>query len=187
MAAIATTGIVIVDSNLKLITAAFHSNCGGQTMNSEDVWALPTPYLKSVKDTFCLTKPQARWETTITKKDWLTYLALKHKCDLTDSLHIDCYTNYDQPFRESELIIHDLRIPFKKIRTDFNLRSGFFSLEEKGDSIRIFGRGFGHGLGLCQEGAMRMSELGYKYNEILHFYYKDVHLVDISVLDFFKD
>ncbi|MFN7014814.1 MAG: SpoIID/LytB domain-containing protein, partial [Bacteroidia bacterium] len=37
MASVATTGIVIVDSNIKLITAAFHSNCGGQTMNSEDV------------------------------------------------------------------------------------------------------------------------------------------------------
>jgi stage II sporulation protein D len=187
MAAVATTGIVIVDSNIKLITAAFHSNCGGQTMNSEDVWALPTSYLKSVKDTFCLNKPQARWETTITKKDWLTYLTLKHKCDLTETLHTDCYTNYEQPHRESELITHDLKIPFKKLRTDFNLRSGYFSLEDKGDSIKIIGRGFGHGLGLCQEGAMRMSELGYKYNQILHFYYKDIHLVDLSVLDFFKD
>lgn len=187
MAAVATTGIVMVDSNMKLITAAFHSNCGGQTMNSEDVWALPTSYLKSVKDTFCLNKPHASWQTTISKKDWLTYLSLKHKCDLTDTLHTDCYTNYEQLNRESDLIIHELKIPFKILRTDFNLRSSYFSIEEKGDSIKIIGRGFGHGVGLCQEGAMRMSELGFKYNEILHFYYKDIHLVDISVLDFFKD
>ena len=49
------------------------------------------------------------------------------------------------------------------------------------------GKGFGHGAGLCQEGAMRMAASGFSYPEILHFYYKDVHLVDISALDFFKE
>jgi len=49
-AAFETTGIVIVDENLELITAPFHSNCGGETANSEDVWMLPKSYLRSVID-----------------------------------------------------------------------------------------------------------------------------------------
>ena len=49
------------------------------------------------------------------------------------------------------------------------------------------GRGFGHGVGLSQEGAMNMAERGYSFTEILHYYYDDVHLVDLSVIDFFKE
>ena len=49
-----------------------------------------------------------------------------------------------------------------------------------------YGRGYGHGIGLCQEGAMRMTKLGYSYKDIIHFYYKDVHLVDQSALNYFK-
>ncbi len=49
------------------------------------------------------------------------------------------------------------------------------------------GKGFGHGVGLSQEGAMRMAELGVPYDEIIHYYYQGVHLVKIDALDFFRD
>jgi stage II sporulation protein D len=49
------------------------------------------------------------------------------------------------------------------------------------------GRGFGHGVGLCQEGAMNMANKGFKYDEIMLFYYTDVHLTHRSVIDFFRD
>jgi stage II sporulation protein D len=52
-----TKGEVVVDQDLQLITAAFHSNSGGQTANSEDVWGASTTYLKSVLDTFSLKMP----------------------------------------------------------------------------------------------------------------------------------
>ncbi|MDQ3190992.1 MAG: SpoIID/LytB domain-containing protein [Bacteroidota bacterium] len=186
MAAFATTGMVIVDSNLRLITAAFHSNCGGQTLNSEEVWTLPTTYLKSVVDTFCLNEPHATWEQKIAIKDWISYIK-KDSPFYQDSLHKDCILHYHQANREMDYVIHDIKIPLKKIRADFKLRSTYFIFEPKEDYILLKGKGFGHGIGLCQEGAMRMAKLGFKYNEILHFYYKDVYLVDLSVLDFQKD
>jgi len=40
---------------------------------------------------------------------------------------------------------------------------------------------------LCQEGAMHMAEEGYNYQQILQFYYKDIHLIDLKFLDFFRD
>jgi stage II sporulation protein D len=49
------------------------------------------------------------------------------------------------------------------------------------------GRGYGHGLGMCQEGAMRMSKSGYTYTQILNFYYKNIQLIDLHKLSFFKD
>ena len=48
------------------------------------------------------------------------------------------------------------------------------------------GKGFGHGVGLCQEGAMKMAKTGYTYSQILHFYYKNVHMINLNALDFFK-
>jgi stage II sporulation protein D len=185
MAAVATTGMVVVDSDLKLITAAFHSNCGGQTLNSEDVWSLPTSYLKAVKDTFCHSQPHAVWEERISQKDWLAYLKRKGS-EMEDPLHHECFLSFHQHERETEYNIHDVKIPLKSIRSDFKLRSTYFVFEQQEDTLLIRGRGFGHGIGLCQEGAMRMSQLGFKYNEILHFYYKDVHLVDLSALEFFR-
>ena len=55
------------------------------------------------------------------------------------------------------------------------------------DKVVLEGRGFGHGVGLCQEGAMRMAKSEHPYTDILHHYYTDVHLVDLSTLDFFRE
>jgi stage II sporulation protein D len=181
-----TRGLVIVDSDLNLITAAFHSNCGGQTVNSEDVWALPAPYLKSVKDTFCLKMPHAHWERKIATEDWMSYLALKHKYPVEDSVSFINAVNYPQDSRGIYICDKGLKIPLKTVRADWQLKSTYFSIEQRSDSVIFKGKGYGHGVGLCQEGAMRMARLGYSYKDILHFYYKDVHLVDLSVLEFFR-
>ena len=186
LAALGTTGTVIVDTNLQLITAAFHSNCGGQTLNSEEVWSLPTTYLKSVRDTFCLKQPNAIWEHKIAIKDWENYLKQNFQL-FEDSTHSECTLSYYQNEREVDFISHDIRIPLKKIRGDFRLKSTYFIFDPEKEFIVLKGRGFGHGLGLCQEGAMRMAQLGFSYDEILHFYYKDVHLVDLSALEFFQE
>lgn len=43
--------------------------------------------------------------------------------------------------------------------------------------VGIEGGGFGHGIGLCQFGAMGMAREGYDYRRIIQFYYHDVKLV----------
>ena len=182
-----TKGLVVVDSDLNLITAAFHSNCGGQTINSEDVWSMRTSYLKSTRDTFCLNQPNACWKKEIPLKDWTNYLLLKHKHSIGDSLIYNDSFLIPQEGREIFFKDKDLKIPLKTLRNDWQLKSTYFSIDQKKDSIIILGRGYGHGVGLCQEGAMHMAVLNYSYKDILHFYFKDVHLVDLSVLDFFRE
>jgi len=183
-----TKGLVITDSDLNLITAAFHSNCGGETVNSEDVWALPTTYLKSVKDTFCLKQPHAHWQRKIATEDWMSYLSLKHKYPVEDSSSFNNAVSFPQDGgREIYFTDKNLKIPLKIIRADWQLKSTYFSIEQRSDSVIFNGRGYGHGVGLCQEGAMQMAKLGYSYKDIIHFYYKDVHLVDLSELSFFRE
>ena len=72
-------------------------------------------------------------------------------------------------------------IPLMQIRTDLDLRSSFFSVRVEGDSVILTGRGYGHGVGLCQEGAMVMASKGYDYRKIIGFYYKGVVLKNFSI------
>jgi len=182
-----TKGLVVVDNDLNLITAAFHSNCGGQTVNSQDVWSISTSYLKSVKDTFCLHQPHAKWKRTIPAEDWKAYLQLKHKYPVDDTLKMNTASSFTQNNgRAIYFIDKDLKIPLKTIRSDFQLKSTYFSIEQQGENIVFEGKGYGHGVGLCQEGAMRMAKLNYSYKYILSYYYKDVHLVDLSALNYFR-
>lgn len=182
-----TKGMVIVDNDLKLISAAFHSNCGGQTVNSEDVWTLPTSYLKSVKDTFCLKMPHASWQRKIPSEDWKTYLNLKRKYPAEDSSLIDAVICFPMQDCRSIFFNHgNLQIPLKEIRSDWQLKSTYFSIQEYKDFVLISGKGYGHGVGLCQEGAMRMAQKGYPYDKILSYYYQNVQLVNLSVLEFFQ-
>lgn len=183
-----TRGLVIVDDNLNLISATFHSNCGGQTVNSEDVWLLSASYLRSVIDTFCLRMPNARWQKRITKSEWLNYLSSKFRYPIADSASCGKALSMQQTNgREVYFVNKDLNVPLKNIRSDQQLKSTYFSLSLQNDTVLFNGRGYGHGVGLCQEGAMRMAQVGISYREIIGFYYTKVHLVDLAVLSFFRE
>lgn len=182
-----TKGKVVVDDNLNLIDAAFHSNSGGQTVNSEDVWGSKLPYLRSVNDSFSIKMPNARWERKMSKEDWLSYLKLKHNYPVQDSNARWTAITFKQDSRKSYLEANNIKVPLKNVRTDLQLKSTFFSIISQGDSLIFKGRGFGHGVGMCQEGAMRMAKLGYKHVDVINFYYKNIQLIDLHKLNFFKD
>lgn len=187
MAAYATKGHVLVDANINYITAAFHSNCGGHTVNAEDVWSKPVSYLVGRPDTFCLSMPNSHWEKILRKDEWHGYFTSqkdKELAQLKDSLSRITFF----PGKKPVFFGDSLRsIKMTKLRHDFKLKSAYFSVYQTIDSVHLTGRGFGHGVGLCQEGAIRMAQLGFKCSEILHFYYKDVHLIDKENLIFFRD
>jgi stage II sporulation protein D len=186
-ASYATKDLVVVDNDLKLISTTFCSNCGGQTVNSEDVWGKSTACLKSVKDTFCTRMPHARWERHVSIEDWKNYLELKHKFPVNDSASFNTALNNNQYGRNVFFTDNNLKIPLKTIRADFQLKSTFFSVVPVRDSVVFKGRGYGHGVGLCQEGAMHMAKLGYSYVDILNFYYRNINVIDLGKMEFFKE
>jgi len=182
-----TKGKVLVDSEMDLITAAFHSNSGGETVSSEVVWSGSLSYLSKREDTFSLDGEHATWERRIGKKKWLDYLTEKYGFDSSDRLLREMAVNYEQENRHVFFLDPIFKIPLKEIRADWSLNSTFFSIQPLGtDSLLLNGRGFGHGTGLSQEGAMRMAELGFSYVDILHFYYDDVHIIHLEALEFFR-
>lgn len=182
-----TGGIVAVDDNLNLINAVFHSNSGGETINSEDLWGKPTTYLKAVNDTFSLNMPNSKWRRKMATDDWLSYLKIKHNYPIEDSSAIILALNFKQVKRKIFLEYKNIKIPLKNIRNDLAMRSTFFNIEKIGDSLLFTGKGYGHGIGMCQEGAMKMTKQGYKYDEVINFYYRNVQLIDECQLPFFRE
>lgn len=182
-----TYGMVLVDSNMKLITAAFHSNSGGETVSSESVWSGALPYLIPRKDEFSINGDHSTWSKTIAVSDWLHYLKKNYNLKVEDKLIRAMSENYEQENRQIFFLDPIFNIPLKDIRKDWNFNSTYFNIDPQGNDSLVFeGRGFGHGAGLSQEGAMRMADLGFSYSDILHFYYNDVHIIDLKALDFFR-
>ena len=176
-AALETKGIVILDKDSTLIISAFSSNCGGETASSEDVWLLKQPYLKSVADPYCHFSKNASWQKSFSSNEWLSYL---RKSGYTDQATDLTVFNYLQKSRQTDYESGTFRKPLRSMRTDLDLKSTFFSVYSSGDSIILKGRGYGHGVGLCQEGAMIMASKGFTYKEIINFYYTGVILSDIK-------
>jgi stage II sporulation protein D len=176
-AALETKGEVILTQDSILIIAAFHSNCGGETASSEDVWLSGQPYLESMNDPYCTTSRSATWEKNVSMKNWIDLLKKSGYKGNTDN---PSDFNYLQKNRKTDYRIGSFSMPLRTIRDELNLRSTFFSVVANGDSINLKGRGYGHGVGLCQEGAMVMATKGFDYKSIIDFYYAGVLITDIK-------
>ena len=176
-AALGTRGLVILDKDSTLIISAFHSNCGGETSSSEDVWLLPQPYLKSVVDPYCHASRNAIWRKSFPVNEWVSYI---RKSGYNGKMDDPSVFNFVQKSRLVDYKTGSFSMPLRSLRSDLNLRSTFFSVYAIGDSIVLKGRGYGHGVGLCQEGAMEMAAKGFNYKQIIDFYYFGVIISDIK-------
>ncbi len=172
-----TRYFVIIDKDLNFISAVFHSNCGGQTVNSENVWSLPSTYLKSIRDTFCLKSKNAFWEYRINKQNFLNYLFKTFQFPIEDTAMVEKACNFRQLNERKVSFLDMTPIHLKLLRNDLKLKSTFFSIYDEGETLLFKGKGFGHGVGLCQEGAMEMINQGFSYDAIIKYYYTDVYIV----------
>ena len=177
LAAMDTRGLVILDRDSTLIISAFHSNCGGETSSSEDVWLASQSYLKSVSDPYCLSSRNAVWEMSFSLGNWLEYLKKAGYAGKTDDPAI---FNFEQKSRLTGYQCGSFKIPLRTMRSVLNLRSTFFSVIADSDSVLLKGKGYGHGVGLCQEGAMTMADKGFNFQQIIEFYYFGVKISDIG-------
>lgn len=166
---IESSGETLVDTAGQLIETPFHSNSGGQTANSEDVWRTALPYLRSVDDTFSYSMRQTDWVKSVSIDRWLGYFSRTHKLNTADSAVRDSLLHFAQPRRKVRIE----GVPLTRVRADFQLKSTFFTVEVDSahGNVVLRGHGYGHGVGLSQEGAIRMVGLGIAYDSILRHYY----------------
>jgi len=179
-----TSGEVLVDTEDNLVTTFFSANCGGQTCDPSYVWNNSVDYLSTFKDTFCYNTKQSNWIKRISKKRWSSFLS--HRYGVLEEDYGDLIYNYTQIDRKAFYIHPSLGIPLRDLRKEFKLKSTFFSSRIDGNDVLLIGHGFGHGVGLCQEGAMEMADLGYTYKQIASYYYSGVRIINVLKIDYLK-
>lgn len=173
-----TAGRVITDHDSMLIEAAFHGNCGGETASSAEEWLAGYPYLVRVKDPWCNYSASARWRKNIARTDWNNFLISKGITPGSEGAVYD--TQVTDSGRRATRTVQGKTVTSEEMRIRFGLRSAFFSLSPAGDSITFNGRGYGHGVGLCQDGAKHMAEKRMTYDQITGFYYPGTMIIDIK-------
>lgn len=170
-----TRDTILVSIDCEPILSVFHANSGGFTVNSEDVWLRPIDYLKAAEDSFSVGVGSYRWTKEISKDRYFSYyakmLGLKNDADLQKAV-----LNLHRVKRESHFRYAGKSLKLTKVRNDFKLKSTYFKAELKDDKVILRGFGFGHGVGMSQDGAIEMSKRGYNYREILNFYFQAVEL-----------
>lgn len=170
-----TAGLIIVDRDGRPIDAAYHANCGGQTANSEDVWTRPISYLRSVRDPYCKNARSATWSLRVDTAKVAAYLRAEGL--LRGPVQPICIDTRDGRCRSFKMT--DGRMSMMDLRGHLNLRSSWFDMRCEGPEAVFTGRGFGHGVGLCQQGAIEMVRRGHDFRQVLGFYYTDTRLVDM--------
>ena len=192
--AIIATSNEVLKYNKKLAQVFYHSACGGILEDPANIFSGKVDnYLVSKKDgdenPNCEISPTFNWEESYTHSDLIKLLTAKNL--LTKKQRVIKDIEISDTFTSGR--VKEIRIKFsnaddvllqaseiRKVftRTDKKgmLRSSLFVLSKeikkgKFKKVTLNGKGSGHGVGLCQWGAMNLSEKEKNYHEILDFYF----------------
>jgi stage II sporulation protein D len=188
-----TAGEVLFYGN-QPIEAKYHSTCGGRTADFSDAWSgVSPPYLRSVVCRYCTKSPHYEWRKVMAKGDFFAHIRNRlSRINITlergELIHSFRITRSRRSHRIKELFlttnINEYKIPNYRIRTLFGepgdpgglLKSNYVYVRTEGDKVIIEGRGFGHGVGMCQFGAIEMANQGKNYRQILYHYYQGTRI-----------
>lgn len=170
--AILETKDQVMKYNGQYISALFFSSSNGYTENSEDYFAGGSvPYLKSVKCEWDLKiDPTVKREKKFTKEQ----LQDKFSCKTLDF----SITSYKKSGRVETLIVDGKEYTGRKVREVLGLASSCFTISLKDNQYVFTTLGSGHGVGMSQYGAQGMALEGKKYDEILHYFYTGVEIIN---------
>ncbi len=186
-----TRGEILMYIN-EVILAMYHSTCGGRTADFREAFpAMPyIPYLKSVKcnvrgKDLCSISSYYNWERKYPRSVFIDMLRRNISRIMGINLSSKDLKSFRISRRSKNGRVLEVQIRLGKgnqvfkgneIRHIFSdaigpLPSTWFNLIQRGYDIIIKGKGFGHGVGMCQYGARELSKMGWNYEKIVKFYY----------------
>ena len=179
-----TSGKIITYQN-KPINAFFHSNSGGKTESSLNIWGgIDYPYLKSVETAGEEGYTQYSSEAKFTKEELLNKLKEKYQDCEIDYSQENCIQilEYTTSGRVKTIKFGNKEIAGTEARTILGLRSTNFTFTISGDEIIFSVIGYGHGVGMSQTGADALAKSGSNCEEIIKHFYTDVEIVEVNSL-----
>ncbi len=169
----------------KILPAYFHANCGGQTENVKELWEDQknlTP-LWGVVCPYCKDGPAYSWKRNFRLQDFQEKLVKAgYSVGVIQEISI---VDKNESGRNEWLLIksrdgRQLKMEGKKFREIIGpnvIRSNNYDIVMKGYYCDLIGKGWGHGVGMCQWGAYAMSVQRFTYQQILSFYYPGSEIV----------
>ncbi|HEX5887924.1 MAG TPA: SpoIID/LytB domain-containing protein [Pyrinomonadaceae bacterium] len=188
----ATEGQVLLDNHARSIDAYFSASCGGETANIRDLWGVtPAFHLRGVRDEHCTTGPHAKWTDTVSRADLLRALQTDSRTDVGNRLDQIMISQRDETGRAEFITLDgehrktvrgwDFKIIVGRALGWNVLKSSRFEVVRSGSDFVFRGSGFGHGLGLCQEGAHVMAARGASSQKILEKYFPGTVVKKVNV------
>ncbi len=177
-----TDGIVLLDKNGEPLKAYYHSDCGGKTVDAKSVWGQKSELI-SVTDSSCPSNPSAHWKLSLSKEYVYAKISESLKISKSDKIENIDFVTDEKTQRVESILIALANKTFKMSGNDFrssigfqNLRSTLFSVQKKTAEFVFSGRGYGHGVGLCQWGSRMLGKQGLTASDILRHYYPQAKL-----------
>lgn len=179
-----TENMILTQINGPVLKAFYHSDCGGQTLPAYAVWTDAGASSKTVynsgtaKDPWCLARKSNEWEFETTLDNLKD--ALEARADFVTSDPIWKVEKY-----KNKLIqIQNVSVQTLREALGYSvIRSAPSSISVENDVLHLKGKGFGHGVGLCQWGARHLALKGHSFQEILSHYYPQAELKNIFSLN----
>ena len=184
MSAVKQTQGQILEFNGKHIEAFYSSHCGGITECSENLWRMKHEYLLSHIDSYCINKDlipnwnqrNINWERRFDKNDIEYFFNVRKPTEMFISKRNEASRAEAVTIKASKEVVVNGQY---EIRNTFNLPSTLFIIIKEGDNYIFVGNGYGHGVGMCQTGAIARANAGQDYREILRFYYTDLVKLEV--------
>jgi len=157
----------------------FHSCCGGETASAGEVWKEEIPYLKNRRCEF-RESPEYNWMVVITRREFEGKFSLR---DL-GSVKVASRTKSN---RAETIVISaggkEIKVTASQFRSLLGaekIRSTRFAVDMEGGQVVVRGKGYGHGVGLCQWCARIMAEKqSMQYRSILQYFFPGTTLSKI--------
>lgn len=160
------------------INAFFHSNSGGLTELPINVWGGSYPYLQVVSTAGEETYNGYASEVVVSKDELIQKMLQKYSNFQINFDEVNCIQILDltESFRVKTMKIGNVSLSGVEARTIFGLKSAKFEFEINGDNVIFRVIGYGHGVGLSQNGADYLAKQGMNFEQIIKYYYKDVEV-----------
>jgi stage II sporulation protein D len=187
-AAADTKGVVLVFEG-RPVRPLYHAACGGRTSAAHEVWpGNGEPWLVSVADDTCAHEPTWTFEVELRRLDGA--LAADDKLAVVTPLRDVAVARRDEGGRAAGLRLvgrttvvvrgDQFRMAVIRALGVRSLPSTLFDVRRDRDHLIFEGRGSGHGVGLCQAGAIRLASRGQMPEEILLHYFPGTSLARID-------
>lgn len=163
-------------------SALFHSDCGGHRASADDVWGGPAPlYLQGGEDSLPAGYEHITWRFVADREQLRSALNAQPRTAVGARLDTIDVQRRDGSGRAALLLLNGERAPLvrgEEFRAVVSRRLGArallsarFEVRREGERFVFEGQGFGHGVGLCQRGALARAASGDSVGRILAFYF----------------